>query len=464
MKKKFVYIILIIFVLLIIWVSFIYILFFKKSHLTNIENIYQKTTSLLDINWIDYAYSGNVIISWNEIWYEIWDNIWEKNNYDIDFQTIIPKIKKSKTISSIKTSIDENIYEIWTNSKENTKEETDNIKTSLTDRIKSIQQKPYNINWYYFGIIYATGIEKQWWLELTDIIKLIVYNENTHNLIIIWIPRDRVIDFNWEKMKINYIFNKLKKSWYSHKQALEKLTNLLSSFLNTPINYYVMIDFDVFKEFVDLIWWIDLCINDEIYEDKHPLLEEWCYKLDWELALTVSRSRYHKNDFFRSLRQNHIIYSLIDKIKSLSLIDKFKITKLLLQKINTNLNIGEIIYWVNNLLNFNKKISIVLNSECNFYDWKFSEDLLFCLFKKWYDKEFFLYPIKDIETIRHYIKTIIYHPNIYNCEFQWKFNYKEKINLLNVWVRIKKHKFIAWFEIDNLSGCSYDDINYFINM
>lgn len=436
-NRKTIIVLFLVLVIIFAWTIFFYKLFFSENYINTTISDNETQKSLLDIN--------------NSVTWDI------NNNSIIDTEN---KEENSKFINKLKKAKEENTSINKTNKNiKNYREKNLNF----LKLISNLQKKPYSTNWYYYWIIYGIWIEQEWWLELTDIIKLVVYNESTKNLVMIWIPRDWVIEYDWEKMKINYIYNKIISSWKFKWKELEQLTKALSKFFDIQLNYYIKVDFDLFKEFIDTIWWIRSCVDKDYYEWKKLVLEKWCYKLDWETALLLARTRKQDNDFFRSLRQNIVLYSIIDKVKSLSIKDIIDTSKLFLERVETNLNLWEIIYVWNNMLDLNKKIWIALNSECNFYDWFFTKDMLFCLFYEWYDRTFYLYPIKDVNTIRHYIKTLIYHPDIVWCEFNWILNYKEKINLLNVWVKIEKHKIENKFIINSLSWCNIDDINYFID-
>jgi len=344
----------------------------------------------------------------------------------------------------------------------NSVEVTDQQARSLFNQIK---WKPHSIDGYYFGVVYAVGIENNWWVELTDVIKLIAYNENTKDLVMIGIPRDWRIEYDGEQMKINYVYEHIKQSGNYKGKELRQLTRYVSKLLDVPIHYYAKLDFELFENFIDIIGGIDVCVDKDYYEDGEKVLDKGCQTLSWEDALMFTRTRQQDNDFFRSLRQNHAIYSIINKTKKLSFVQMLKVSKEFIDSVETNLKIWEIAYAWRYFLDFEKRLWVALNSQCDFYDGQFSEKMKFCLFYDWYDEtyqDFYLRPIKDIESIRHYIKTLIYHPDIVNCEFNGILNYKEQINLMNVGVELNKFQFKNDFVIDSLSGCDRKDINYFI--
>jgi len=326
--------------------------------------------------------------------------------------------------------------------------------------IKNLQKKPFNIKWYYFAIVYGIWREAERWTETTDVIKVIVYNENTKNLVIFGLPRDWEIEYEWKKMKIDFLYHDILYKVKDEEKALELTTNYISNLLDIPINYYVMLDFEAFKEFIDKIWWIDICTDKNLFWEWKQMLEKWCYTIYGDLALKISRTRKQDNDFFRMWRQNNVIYSIMEKVKTLGLMDTYDLAQIYIKRVKTNLNIPEIIYVLNNFMDIKTKVQVFLNNQCNFYRWKFSME--YCLFNQW--KKYTLVPFVDQEVIQHYVKTMILYPQIHECQFTGQWTYIQKLNLMNVWVDLNSKSFRQRkdFKIESLSGCDEKAINYFM--
>lgn len=326
--------------------------------------------------------------------------------------------------------------------------------------IKNLQKKPFNIKWYYFAIIYWIWREAERWTETTDVIKIVVYNENTKDLVIFWLPRDRRIEYEWKEMKIDFLYHDILYKLKDPEKALEQTTNYISNLLDIPINYYVMIDFQAFEEFIDKIWWIDICTDKDLFWEWKQMLEKWCYTIYWDLALKISRTRKQDNDFFRMWRQNNVIYSIMEKVKSLWLMDTYDLAQIYIKRVKTNLNIPEIIYILNNFMDINTKVQVFLNNQCNFYKWRFNME--YCLFNQW--RNYTLIPFVEPEVIQHYVKTMILYPQIHDCQFTGQWTYIQKLNLMNVWVDLNNKSFRQRkeFKIESLSGCDEKAINYFI--
>jgi len=147
------------------------------------------------------------------------------------------------------------------------------------------------------------------------------------------IPRDLVMDVpGYGKNKVNaaYLFGE----YYQLEgggQALAVQT--ISQFFNTPIDYYVAINFDGFRKVVDTVGGIDVDVpyslddynypsDDEgdPFGEIHVHFDEGRQHMDGKTALRYARTRHADNDFARSRRQLQIILAVRQKAMSLNLI------------------------------------------------------------------------------------------------------------------------------------------------
>lgn len=327
--------------------------------------------------------------------------------------------------------------------------------------LKSIQTKPF-IQWdYFFLVIYWIWLEQEFGWDLTDIIKIVAINTKTKDAIVLWLPRDWIVNYDNEEMKVNYIFDHNVKKWMSKRDSLRETTIFLSQYLQVPIHYYISVDFAAFEDFVDAVWWVEVTVDKDIKWYGEPFLSSGTHMLNWEQALKLARTRKQDNDFLRILRQNELLFSLAKQVKSLKMNTIPSLVTIFLSKVNTNLNLWEMIYLYFNYNDIGSITEVVLNSQCKFYSGQFSEYFKFCFFKEDKVKKW-LVPFTDIATIRHYIKTIIKYPELYGCDIEWRFDYNERINLMNVWVHISKLKLRKEFTITKIEGCTMEAINYFM--
>lgn len=100
----------------------------------------------------------------------------------------------------------------------------------------------------------------------------------------------------------------------------------LSNILGIPIHYYVMADFEGFKELIDEVGGVDINVDKAIYDPLYPDKTMTGYEplyikagpqhMNGDLALKYARSRETSSDFDRSRRQQQIASALKDKASS----------------------------------------------------------------------------------------------------------------------------------------------------
>jgi LCP family protein required for cell wall assembly len=109
------------------------------------------------------------------------------------------------------------------------------------------------------------------------------------------------------------------------KQVVEKL-------LGVKLNYYVVIDFEGFKQVIDLLGGIDVDVpapgvNDPYYSetellgDFYPcIFKAGMHHMNGSDALCYARVRRNSNDFDRILRQQRVIFAVMDKVTQLNVL------------------------------------------------------------------------------------------------------------------------------------------------
>jgi LCP family protein required for cell wall assembly len=113
--------------------------------------------------------------------------------------------------------------------------------------------------------------------------------------------------------------------------ALAKKT--VENLLGLKINYYVVIDFQGFKQLVDLIGGIDIdvdastAVNDPFYSDTERLNDFYpcvfatgTHHMNGTDALCFARTRRNSSDFDRIQRQQRVIFAAIDKATQLKML------------------------------------------------------------------------------------------------------------------------------------------------
>lgn len=193
---------------------------------------------------------------------------------------------------------------------------------------------------------------------LTDTIILLSIQKSTNKVAMISIPRDLYIKMPIlsdqktpaikEKINFAYALGEEKKrdaGLAFSKVAVEDVTGLY-------IDYAVSVDFEAFKEIVDILGGIDIYLEKPFSEttqfSKDILLELPAGKnhLDGEKTLFFVRSRYSTNDFDRARRQQQILLAIKEKATSLGvLLNPIKIFELFSsfgRHIRTDMSFGDI--------------------------------------------------------------------------------------------------------------------------
>ncbi|HEX5141078.1 MAG TPA: LCP family protein [Dehalococcoidia bacterium] len=106
----------------------------------------------------------------------------------------------------------------------------------------------------------------------------------------------------------------------------------VENLLGIPIDHYVLIDFEGFKEVINLLGGIDVDVpepgvDDPFYSETERLgdyypcvFEPGFYHMDGSQALCYSRVRRNSSDLDRILRQQRVIFAMMDKAKQLNFI------------------------------------------------------------------------------------------------------------------------------------------------
>lgn len=182
----------------------------------------------------------------------------------------------------------------------------------------------------------------------TDTIILANINISNKKVTLISIPRDLWID----SVKINSFYARFGINFLIEK--IEKITN-------KKISYYVLVDMSAFIEIIDEIGGIDYNFEkpliDPSYKTDNGTLyfSKGMHHLNGKEALRVARSRNTTSDFHRSARQQKILFYAKNKLeKELSIKNIYKLSNIIMEKIETNITIKSAIdlYWISKNFDF----------------------------------------------------------------------------------------------------------------
>jgi LCP family protein required for cell wall assembly len=169
----------------------------------------------------------------------------------------------------------------------------------------------------------------------TDTIIIASINEEAGTATMLSLPRDLyVVIPGWQMARINQAFPHGAGSDYPGDGAMLLKETILYNF-GIPIDHYVRIGFDGFRQAVDLLGGVDLAVSCGLKDwrlkepDLDPTVEEnWeifdlrpgLWHMNGDLALWYARSRRTTSDFERGRRQQQLLRAMLEKGLGLELL------------------------------------------------------------------------------------------------------------------------------------------------
>jgi polyisoprenyl-teichoic acid--peptidoglycan teichoic acid transferase len=170
----------------------------------------------------------------------------------------------------------------------------------------------------------------------SDTIMIIAVDPKDDNMLMFNIPRDTRTEIigkgNDDKINHAYAFG-------GTQMAMDTVEN----FLDTPIDYYVKVNMESFKEIVDAVGGVEVN-NSSGFQAGSYNFPKGTLDLNGDEALAYSRMRYEdpQGDLGRNMRQRQVITSIIDKGAQVSSITKFdNILEILGDNVKTNMTFEE---------------------------------------------------------------------------------------------------------------------------
>lgn len=219
-------------------------------------------------------------------------------------------------------------------------------------------------------LLLGTGNENHEGADLTDTIIVGSLDNEKKILSLISIPRDLYVKNEppIPSSRINEVYWSAKEHFKDSTQGLLYTVQRVEELTELKIQYYVKINFNGFKEIIDILGGIDVDVQEAIYDPFYPKGETHLYEIfsiskgphhmDGETALKYARSRETSSDFSRSSRQQQILYAIKEKAAQADfLLNKGKIQDLLTavqDNIETNLTTREILTFGGILGDFTK--------------------------------------------------------------------------------------------------------------
>ncbi|MEC2071186.1 LCP family glycopolymer transferase [Alkalihalophilus marmarensis] len=174
-------------------------------------------------------------------------------------------------------------------------------------------------------------------LGRSDTMILLTINPNQESIQMVSIPRDTLVDIR------GYVT----KDKISHAHALggrETAVYTVEHFLDVPVDYYVKVNMESFKDTVDAVGGIEV-ENDQEFTFHEMHYPKGTIKLDGEKALGYARMRHldPDDDFGRQERQRQVMEAVMEKGSSISSLTNFNdILNVVEENVLTNLSLGEL--------------------------------------------------------------------------------------------------------------------------
>jgi LCP family protein required for cell wall assembly len=189
--------------------------------------------------------------------------------------------------------------------------------------------------------------------DLTDTLLVASIDPLQNEAALVSVPRDMYVkNADGYSMKINAVYATAKNARLANgdesaqdKQAAEDsgltaVKQAVGEVLGIPIHYYVMVDFEAFKQAIDTVGGITVEVKEPLYDQSvawllggNPLVaDEGLQTMDGNRALLYARSRMGsaRGDFDRTERQREIIVALQKKVLSLGTFSNpFKVVELM---------------------------------------------------------------------------------------------------------------------------------------
>lgn len=175
---------------------------------------------------------------------------------------------------------------------------------------------------------------------LADVIRLAEVDFDNQTINMVALPRDLLVDIPADRFKVPgpYKINQAyffgtpgMQNYYGEGAGPEALNEVIEYNFGVSADHYLVVNFQVFVDFVDAIGGIDINLPEPVYggsRGDYPAGEQI---LSGEQALTLARIRENYSDEFRVRNQSIIIKAIIRKmiqpamiLKYPSLINQFK--------------------------------------------------------------------------------------------------------------------------------------------
>jgi len=183
--------------------------------------------------------------------------------------------------------------------------------------------------------ILLVGLDQRWEVEhrafRTDTMMIASLHPETNEAMLFSIPRDLYVEVPGHgKQRIN-IAHVLGETQDYPGGGPALLMDTIQQNFGIPLHGYVMINFQGFREVVDLLGGVDIYVDKEIWDSSYPddrgseitiHIPAGQQHMDSETLLIYCRSRHGSDDFHRMARQQKALVALTKKALSLQMLPR----------------------------------------------------------------------------------------------------------------------------------------------
>lgn len=183
--------------------------------------------------------------------------------------------------------------------------------------------------------ILLVGLDQRWQVQhrafRTDTIMIASLHADTNEALLFSIPRDLYVEVpEHGKRRIN-IAHVLGETQDYPGGGPALLMDTIQQNFGIPLHGYVMVNFEGFRETIDLLGGVDIYVDKEIWDNKYPddrggemtiHIPAGQQHMDSETLLIYARSRHGSDDFDRMARQQKAVTALGKKSLSLGMLPR----------------------------------------------------------------------------------------------------------------------------------------------
>ena len=186
----------------------------------------------------------------------------------------------------------------------------------------------------------------------TDTIMVGKLDTVRHKLDFVSIPRDTIINVDWDNRKLNSVYWGSKNNGGNGIEALRSHVKKLTGF---DVDCYAVIDLEAIVQVVDALGGVYFDVPQDMDYDEGPVihLQQGYQLLDGEAAMGLCRYRkgYVNGDLERIEVQHQFLKAAADQFIHLGNIPNAgKVTKILAESMDTNLSAANIAYFIRQAL------------------------------------------------------------------------------------------------------------------